>query len=134
MAYPQAWKRLMTIAVLLSLCSALFISTNTKTQAAGTLQSTSKVSPDLRKLIASGNGDRRVKLIVQTKPAASPGLLGSLLNTVGGVLVGMLSNLNIQLIETPPMRVRKIQSPVTARVARRAATPSIATASNTTII
>ena len=52
MARPQTLKRLVIFAVLLSLCSALFISTNTKTKAAGTLLPTSKVSPDLRKLIA----------------------------------------------------------------------------------
>jgi len=46
-----------TFAVLLCLCSALFISTNTKTKAADNLLNlpTSKVSPDLRALIASGN-------------------------------------------------------------------------------
>src|SRR5262245_55216246 len=102
MARPQALKRLTTFAVLLSLCSALFVFTNTKTKAAENLLNlpTSKISPDLRELIASGNGNRRVKLVVQTKPSAPAGLLGSLLNTVGGVLTGVLSNLNIRLVDT----------------------------------
>ena len=98
MSRPQAWKRLVTLAVLLSLCSALLISTNTKAEASGPLTvSSSKISPDLRRLIASGNGDQHVKAIVQTKPAASPGLVGGLLNSVGGLLVGVLSNLNIRM-------------------------------------
>ena len=106
MAPPQAWKqktwqRLVTVAVLLSLCAAFFVSSNRTTEAAGNLLNvpTSKISPDLRQLLLSGNGDRRVKVIVQTKPSASPGLLGSLLNTVGGILVDVLSNLNIRIID-----------------------------------
>jgi subtilisin family serine protease len=57
-----------------------------------------KISPDLRQLILSGNGDARVKVIVQTK-SASPSLLGGLLDTVGGLLVGVLSNLNIRIVD-----------------------------------
>ena len=117
MSRPQArsqttWKRLVTIAVLLSLCAALFVSTNSKTEAAGNLLNvpTSKISPDLRQLVLSGNGDRRVKVIVQTKPTASSGLLGSLLDTVGGVLVGVLSNLNIRIVDTAANTVDQIAS------------------------
>src|SRR5688572_1088833 len=102
MSRPQAFKRLVTVAVLLSLCSALLISTNPKTEAAGNLLNlpTSKISPDLRKLMLSGNGDLRVKVIVQTKPTASAGLLGGLLDTVGGLLIDVLSNLNIRIVDT----------------------------------
>jgi subtilisin family serine protease len=57
-----------------------------------------KISPDLRQLILSGNGDARVKVIVQTK-SASPSLLGGLLDNVGGLLVGVLSNLNIRIVD-----------------------------------
>jgi serine protease AprX len=99
---PPIFKRLVTAAVLLSLCSALFISTNNKAQAANRSLpnlSTNKISPDLRQLILSGNADARVRVVVQGKPAASLGLLGGLLNTVGGVLVGILSNLNIRIVD-----------------------------------
>ena len=102
MARPQALKRVVTAVVLVSICSAVFITTNTRARAAHKPPSTlfaSKLSPDLQKLILSGNGDARVKVIVQSKPASSPGLLGGLLNTVGGVLVGLLSNLNIRIVE-----------------------------------
>src|SRR5436190_21779712 len=99
MSRPQVYKRFVTIPVLLSLCSALFISTNTRVRAASspmTSVSSNKISPDLRQLILSGNGDARVKVIVQTKPSSSGGLLDGLINTVGGLLVGLLSNLNIR--------------------------------------
>ena len=85
MSRPQAFKRLVTLAVLLSLCSALLIS-GPGVQAAGhAAQSTSivnKISPDLRQLILSGQGDKRVKVIVQqAQETSSTGLLG-LLNKV----------------------------------------------------
>jgi serine protease AprX len=101
MTRPQVAKRFVTAAVLVSLCSALFISTNTRARAASQppTTSTSKLSPDLRQLILSGNGDARVKLIVQSKPSSSTGLIEGLLNTVGGLLVGVLSNLNIQIVD-----------------------------------
>ena len=102
MSRPHALKRLVTAAVLVSLCSALFISTNTRARAANnTLTSTTstKISPDLQQLILSGNGDARVKVIVQSKPQLRPSLLGGLLNTVGGLLVSVLSNLNIRIVE-----------------------------------
>ena len=38
-------------------------------------------------------------MIVQSKTSGSPGLLGGLLNTVGGLLVSVLSNLNIRIVE-----------------------------------
>lgn len=102
MSRPQAFKRFVSVAVLASLCSALFISTSTGTRAANqsaTTSSTSKISPDLRNLILSGNGDARVKVIVQAKPSGSLGLIGGLLNTVGGLLVSVLANLNIRIVD-----------------------------------
>src|SRR6185503_14737296 len=101
MSRPHLWKRLVTAAVLVSICSALCISTNTGARAANKPLSSlanTKISPDLRQLILSGNGDARVKVIVQSK-SSSPGLLGGLLNTVGGLLVGVLSNLNIRIVD-----------------------------------
>ncbi|HEX6718166.1 MAG TPA: S8 family peptidase, partial [Pyrinomonadaceae bacterium] len=102
MSRPFAPKRLVSVAVLFCLCSALLISTNTRTRAANNTLSTisnTKISPDLRQIILSGNGDAHVKAIVQSKPSASPSLLGGLLNTVGGLVVGLLSNLNIQIVD-----------------------------------
>ena len=102
MTRPQVLKRLVTAVVLVSICSAVFISTNTGAHAAKPSQPnllTSKISPDLQKLILSGNGDARVKVIVQSKASSSSGRLGGLLDAVGGVLVGLLSNLNIRIVE-----------------------------------
>ena len=102
MSRPQLLKRLVTAAVLLSLCSALLIKTNTGAHAANEPLSSlagTKISPDLRQLILSGNGDARVKVIVQLKSSASPGLIGGLLDTVGGLLVGVLANLNIRIVD-----------------------------------
>src|SRR5918996_1016444 len=116
MSRPQPWKRLVTVALLLSICSAVFVFPNTKVKAASTPPSvsTSKISPDLLEMIRSGNGDRRVKLIVQKNESSSDGsggllsgllggdgLLGGLLKTVGGLLVGVLSILNIDIVEGP---------------------------------
>jgi hypothetical protein len=96
-------KRLVTLAVLFSLCSALYVSTNTKVEAANTPAaslSSSKISPDLRQLLLSGQGDKRVKVIVRSVPSATNGgLLGGLLNTVGGLLVNVLSALNIRIVD-----------------------------------
>ena len=54
MSRPLVLKRLLTATVIMSLCSALFISTNTGARAANnpvpSLAST-KISPDLRQLI-----------------------------------------------------------------------------------
>src|ERR1044071_6455621 len=100
MSRPHVLKRLVTVAVLVSICSALLI-TNTGARAANQPLSSlanTKISPDLRQLILSGNGDARVKVIVQSK-SANQGLLGGLLNTVGGLLVGVLANLNIRIID-----------------------------------
>src|SRR5205085_699284 len=85
MSRPRVYKRFVTMAVLLSLCSPLFI-TNTRARAASqplSNLSTSKISPDLQRLILSGNGDTRVKAIVQKIPSSSGGLLGGL---IGGLL------------------------------------------------
>src|SRR5687767_13170075 len=110
MSRPQKWKRLLAVALLLSLGWALIVSTNSKAEAAGQQASvsTSKISPDLRQLLLSGDSNRRVKVIVQTKPASSVGLLSGLLNTVGGVLVGVLSNLNIRIVDTVASTVEEI--------------------------
>src|ERR1043165_8938565 len=102
MSRPHALKRLVAAAVLVSLCSALCLTNNTRVRAANnSLPTTSntKISPDLQQLILSGNGDARVKVIVQSIPSSSPGLLGGLLNTVGGLLVSVLSNLNIRIVD-----------------------------------
>src|ERR1041384_7865103 len=102
MSRPHVLKRLVTGTVLLSLFSALCISSNTRVRAANnTLPSlaNTKISPDLRQLILSGNGDARVKVIVQSKAGSNAGLLGGLLNTVGGLLVSVLSNLNIRIVD-----------------------------------
>src|SRR6185503_15923351 len=101
MTRPHALKRLVAAALLVSLCSALCLTSNTRVRAANNplpTTTTSKISPDLRQLILSGNGDAHVKVIVQSKPSSSSGLLGGLLDTVGGLLVGVLSNLNIRIV------------------------------------
>src|SRR6185369_6512295 len=110
MSRPHPLKRFVTAAVLVSLCSALFISTNTRARAANnTLTSNAKISPDLQRLILSGNGDARVKVIVQSK-TSTPSLLGGLLNTVGGLLVSVLSNLNIRIVEVQANNVDVLAS------------------------
>jgi hypothetical protein len=100
MSRPHLWKRIVTAAVLVSICSALCISTNTGAHAANQhfVESRKHKDLSLRQLILSGNGDARVKVIVQTK-SASPSLLGGLLDNVGGLLVGVLSNLNIRIVD-----------------------------------
>jgi len=108
MSRPLALKRFVTVAVLISLCSALFISTTTRARAASntlTSAANTKISPDLRQLILSGNGDARVKVIVQSKTSTAPSLLGGLLDTVGGLLVSVLSNLNIRIVEVEASNV-----------------------------
>ncbi|HWF88371.1 MAG TPA: S8 family serine peptidase, partial [Pyrinomonadaceae bacterium] len=112
MSRPHALKRFVTAAVLVSLCSALFISTNTRARAANSTTantSNAKISPDLQRLLLSGNGDTRVKVIVQSK-TSSPSLLGGLLNTVGGLLVTVLSNLNIRIVEVQANNVDVLAS------------------------
>src|ERR1043166_8564719 len=105
MSRPQVFKRFVTLAVLLSLCSALFVSTNSPVRAATTAPAATfnnpKISPDLQQLILSGQGTQRVKAIVQSVPTttSSGSLLGSLLNTVGGLLVNVLSALNIRIVD-----------------------------------
>src|ERR1700741_3069650 len=101
MSRPHALKRFVAATVLLSLCSALFLSNNTTKARAANIStlSATKISPDLRQLIMSGNGGSRVKVIVQSKPSSPTGLLGGLLNTVGGLLVGVLANLNIRIVD-----------------------------------
>ena len=94
---PQVHKRLIAIALLVALSPALLI-TNNRVQAA-TATASDKVSPDLRQLIQSGQGGSRVRLIVQSSSTSSLGLIGSLLQTVNGVLVATLSSLNLSIID-----------------------------------
>jgi len=102
---PRLLKRLTAFALLVSLCSALLFFDHSRAQAAVTTSATvDKVSPDLRQLIQSGQGNARVKVIVQSSSSSSSGgllggLLGSLLQTVGGVVQGVLSSLNITLVD-----------------------------------
>ena len=112
MSRPQALNRFVAATVMLSLCSALFISTNTSARAAtNTLPAatSSKISPDLQKLILSGNGDAHVKVIVQSTSTPT-NLLGSLLNTVGGLLVSVLANLNIRIVDVTVNSVQALAS------------------------
>ena len=98
---PQLFKRLTTLTVLFSLCAALVVSTNTKVKAFDD-NPLRKISPDLLRIIQSGNGAENVKVIVQHTPTSPPSLLGSLLNLVGGVVgvvVGLLTNLNIEILD-----------------------------------
>src|SRR6185295_12605806 len=97
MCRPQSLKRIVTAVVLFSLCTTFVISSDIRVRAGQTLlgAQTLKISPDLQQLIQSGNGNKQVKLIVQSK---STGLLGSLLQTIGGTLNAVLSNLNISII------------------------------------
>ena len=122
MSRPQALKRFVTVAVLVSLCTATFVSTNTRAaHKPFTTTSNTKISPDLQKLILSGNGDARVKVIVQSK-TSSPSLLGGLLNTVGGLLVSVLSNLNIRIVKLKPTPLRyshPIRMSLTSRSTQR---------------
>ena len=98
MRRPQSIRTLVAVAVLFSLCTGLAVTTNRVTASETLLSAeTLKVSPDLRQLIQSGNGNKTVKLIVQSK--SSSGLLGGLLQTVGGVLKAVLSTLNISIVE-----------------------------------
>src|SRR5687767_10258646 len=121
MSRPHALKPLVTAVVLVSICSAVFISTNTRARAANpkpSALSSGKISPDLQKLILSGNGDARVRVIVQTKPSSSGGgliggllnLVGGLLQTVGGVLVAVLSNLNVIIADVQANSVEVLAS------------------------
>jgi serine protease AprX len=96
----QLFKRLTTLTVLFSLCAALVVFTNTKVKAFDD-DPMRKVSPDLLRIIQSGNGAENVRVIVQNTPTSSPGLIGSLLQLVGGVVLGLLSNLNIQILDIP---------------------------------
>src|SRR5437773_873097 len=102
---PRFFKLLTALVILVSLCSALLFLNNTKANAAST--TTDKVSPELRTLIQSGQGSTRVNLIVQST-SSSPtsggplgGSLGGLVQTVGGVVKGLLTALNISLLEAP---------------------------------
>src|SRR6185369_8972185 len=135
MSGPQALKRFVTFAVLVSLCSALVISTNTRARAANqpvTSTANTKISPDLQRFILSGNGDARVKVTVRSK-TSSPSLLGGLLNTVGGLLVTVLSNLNIRIVDVQANSVDVLASdPDVTYISLDAAVGSTGHVTNTT--
>ena len=100
MHHPQLMKKLLTLTVLFSLCAALVVGIDKPVKADITpVLPLSKLSPDLKQLIASGNGGSRVRLIVQTAPSQL-GLIGGLLQLVGGTLKALLSNLNISIVDT----------------------------------
>src|SRR4030095_7773788 len=95
----------LTVALLLvSLCSVSLVLTPTRAKASPAPDGPTvidKVSPDLRALIATGNGSQRINVVVQTVPL-SPSLIGTLLDLVlnlGGTILATLSNLNIQLVD-----------------------------------
>jgi len=103
---PKVFKRLTALVLLVSLCSALLLLDNTKAQAATATTTVDKLSPELRQLIQSGQGSSRVKVIVQSTSSPSltsggllGGLLGGLVQTVGGLVQGVLLALNITLLD-----------------------------------
>jgi len=81
MTARKPFNHFITLVVLISLCSALVFFGHSKVHAQGGNPSVDKVSPDLRQLIQSGQGNTTVKLIVQSNSPV--GLLGSLLQTKG---------------------------------------------------
>jgi subtilisin family serine protease len=95
---PQVFKRLITVAVLLSLSSAFFFSSEKRVSGRALQTTSTKISPDLRKVIET-NGVATVRVIVQSASSSSGGLIESLVQTVGGVVVGLLSNLNIRIAD-----------------------------------
>src|SRR5262245_27227683 len=89
-------KRLTSIAVLISLCSAMFVHSQISAKAApATIFN--KISPDLQALMQT-NGAANVRVIVQSTPG-SGGLIGTLLQTLGGLVVAILPNLNIRIAD-----------------------------------
>src|SRR5436190_8956612 len=100
MRRPQLIKKLVALAVLVPLSSALFVTSTQKAKAAPAVNLLSKISPDLQHLLDSGEGNRQVKLIVQTTPN-SQGLISNLLQTLGGVVNTLLFALNIRIVDTP---------------------------------
>ena len=107
MVASRLLKQLTALALLVSLCSTfLLFDARTVRASGGSSNPASKVSPELRQLIQSGQGNARVKVIVQTNSSPTGGgllggLLGVLLQTVGGVVEGVLSALNIILVDIP---------------------------------
>src|ERR1051325_2373368 len=93
---PQIYKRLIALTLLIALSPALAFNDDAH---AATANSSDKVSPVLRQLIQSGQGASRVHLIVQSNSASSLGLVGSLVQTVNGVLVSTLSALNLSIVD-----------------------------------
>ena len=100
-----------SLVLLFSLCAAPLVFRSNEAKAAGRNVATTpidKVSPELRQLIQSGQGSTPVKLIVQSTSTSSTsgggllgGIVGSLVQSVGGVVKGLLSALNITLVEAP---------------------------------
>ena len=104
MGSPKLFRLLTTCAVLVSLFSALVVAGASSVRASSgsasvSVTPVSKVSPDLRKLIDSGHGGDRVQLIVRSTNSSSLGLVGSLLELIGGTVKAVLSNLNIRIVE-----------------------------------
>ena len=98
---PRILKRMTALALLVSLCSALLFFDHSKAQAS----TFDKVSPELRQLIQSGQGSTRVKVIVQSSGGLLGGVLDGLVQLVGGVVQGVLSTLNITLVDIQADRV-----------------------------
>src|SRR4029079_10932703 len=100
MRRPQTIQRVIALAVVFSLSTAIAISTNSRAHAAPEVfaVATRKISPDLKQLLESGNGNTRVKLIVQSTPN-NTGLVGGLLQLIGGTVNSLLSNLGVNIVE-----------------------------------
>jgi subtilisin family serine protease len=98
MRRPQVLRRLTTLAVLLSLCTTFVITNRVSAASAPATSTENKISPDLRHIIQS-NGGAKVRVIVQATSSNSTGLLGGLLQTVGGLVVGLLPNLDIRIAD-----------------------------------
>ncbi|HEX7295147.1 MAG TPA: S8 family peptidase, partial [Pyrinomonadaceae bacterium] len=94
---PPTVKRLTSVVVLIALCSAFLVQTHVTVRSAPATLISSKLSPDLRAAMQT-NAGAKVRVIVQSTPG-STGLVGSLLQTVGGLLVSLLPNLNIRIAD-----------------------------------
>ncbi len=103
----QTFRRLIAIALLTSvLVTPLIVQPPTARATSSNL--ITKVSPELRQLIESGQGAKNVTMIVQSTSLSSGGLLDSLLGLVGGLVVKTLANLNIRILEAPAKTVESL--------------------------
>src|SRR6266550_1523030 len=104
---PTIFRRFIALALTIALGSAFLLfnqSTARVVSANTTMDTANKVSPDLRQLIQSGNGTTQVKVIVQYNSSSTSsggllGLVGSLLQTVVGVVEVLLTSLNIAIVK-----------------------------------